>query len=699
MYKSEIQKVVEAETYAQQKKIVEPCVLILVPTRELAKQIEDEVELVANAFPDSKTQTVSFPAPVSSIQIQDHDNKKGNDTEEIIYPTAGSELSLICGGASAGVGGGAIIQGLVAQALVGGEGKHRQGLTLRAHGCDILVGTPGRVMDMIRSKAVLLSSITMCILDEADRMLALGFLPQIEALLGRIRPDRQLLFFSATMPQHVEQLARRIFANQTEFNPLQKQGDKKQGPIRIAIGRTGAAAEGVKQHALCFKNEEAKLIWLVDHMDEFVSEKTESDTNDDNELDQFLAKNIQNEDQLHVPYIAAQQLLTSKAQSTSSTSVSLNHKSDNNVQTGGQLLIFCAERSGCDLLAYKLQRCGFIIGALHGERDQSERSKIVKRFRRGEIQALVATDVAARGMDIPSVRTVVSFDAPPHSDTLTHRVGRTGRMGGVQGEAFILFVNGGAKTGSGKLQKEAKGALELCRAWTREGRLIPEDVQKLAQMIGKGKIKGGKGQKGYNKKEGQNSSSTHGIGWNNNVNMEQGIDGQDNGFNQQPNKQGNSKQKNMFRDFVKGDQITDFTEINKQDQDNSNESEQIKQLIRPKMKPPKIDLPPAPPTKYTRNAGSNQHSQFSYQRNNQSTNRGHGWSNLLDDNTASTQIDAQPSFHAVPPPLIVVEADKRVSISNNPKPQTKKLSNQPVNIQSIEEKLTKENEKGSQWDI
>lgn len=95
------------------------------------------------------------------------------------------------------------------------------------------------------------------------------------------------------------------------------------------------------------------------------------------------------------------------------------------------MLIFCAERSGCDLLAYKLQRCGFIIGALHGERDQSERSKIVKRFRRGEIQALVATDVAARGMDIPSVRTVVSFDAPPHSDTLTHRVGRTGRMGGV----------------------------------------------------------------------------------------------------------------------------------------------------------------------------------------------------------------------------------------------------------------------------
>jgi ATP-dependent RNA helicase DDX42 len=252
-------------------------------------------------------------------------------------------------------------------ALTGGLSKYEQFQTL-LKGCDVVVGNPGRMIDLLQMKKGLdLSGITMCILDEADRMFSMGFEAQLRVLVQRIRPDKQILMFSATMPPRIERMAREVMLD----------------PIRVVVGAIGQAASVIDQNVFLVHSEEEKHVWLA----------------------------------ATLPGLIAQ---------------------------GGRTLIFVNTKScGDDIMRRVRQILGnsgqIALGAIHGDMDQSERMKVMNDFKLGRCLVLVATDVAARGIDVPGVACVVEFDAAKNFDTHTHRIGRTGRAG-VPGTSWTLLM-------------------------------------------------------------------------------------------------------------------------------------------------------------------------------------------------------------------------------------------------------------------
>ena len=241
-------------------------------------------------------------------------------------------------------------------ALTGGLSKYEQFQAL-LKGCDAIVGNPGRVIDLLQMKNALdLSGVTLCILDEADKMYAMNFEVQLRTIIHRIRPDRQLLMFSATMPPRIEKLAREVMAD----------------PIRVVVGSIGQASTVIDQNVLIVHSDESKYAWLSTMLPKWLSadEKT---------------------------------------------------------------LIFVNTKTGGDELMRKLRQIlpvGQIgIGWLNGDLEQSERMRVMNDFKSGKRPILVATDVAARGIDVPGVSCVVEFDAAKDFDTHVHRIGRCGRAG------------------------------------------------------------------------------------------------------------------------------------------------------------------------------------------------------------------------------------------------------------------------------
>jgi len=253
--------------------------------------------------------------------------------------------------------------GLRSTTLVGGLSKKEQFKDIKK-GSEIVIANPGRVIDIIKMKSGMnLRRCTFLVLDEADRMLHMGFEYQVRSIVQNVRPSRQTLLFSATLPPKIERLASDLLCN----------------PVRIVVGELGRAAATITQVVEILKDDEAKWPWL--------SQRVEG----------ILAK--------------------------------------------GQLLIFVksiqAAKEICENFAQLLQRKA---EALHGELEQGERMRILDSYRARKVDVLVATDLAARGLDVPSIHTVVSYDAPRDIETYTHRIGRTGRAGAA-GEAFTLLVD------------------------------------------------------------------------------------------------------------------------------------------------------------------------------------------------------------------------------------------------------------------
>lgn len=226
-------------------------------------------------------------------------------------------------------------------------------------GADILVATPGRLLDMLKQKKLSLAKLEILVFDEADRMLDLGFIGEIRQLLEYMPPQRQTLLFSATLNPSVETLAEKLLQN----------------PARVAIAARNSASTQVKQSA-----------YAVDQADKA-------------DVLSFLIR-------------------------------------------GGnwrQTLVFTRTKRRADQLALQLQEEGISALAIHGDRSQRERMAALSAFTAGEVSVLVATDVAARGLDIESLPQVVNYDLPNQPEAYVHRIGRTGRAG-QRGRAVSLVA-------------------------------------------------------------------------------------------------------------------------------------------------------------------------------------------------------------------------------------------------------------------
>jgi len=244
--------------------------------------------------------------------------------------------------------------------LIGGTAMDEQ-IKKLDRGVDVLIATPGRLMDHFNRGRLLLSQVNILVIDEADRMLDMGFIPDVEDICKKLPFTRQTLFYSATMPPEIQRLTDQFLHN----------------PARIEVARPATTASTITQ------------------------ELVEVPQND-------WAKR------------EALRRLIREAEPT------LNNA-----------IVFCNRKRDVDVVAKSLAKHGFDAAPIHGDLDQSLRMKTLERFRGGELKILVASDVAARGLDVPSVSHVFNFDVPIHADDYVHRIGRTGRAG-RSGQAYML---------------------------------------------------------------------------------------------------------------------------------------------------------------------------------------------------------------------------------------------------------------------
>ncbi|MEO3782222.1 DEAD/DEAH box helicase [Actinocorallia sp. B10E7] len=234
--------------------------------------------------------------------------------------------------------------------VYGGRAYEPQIEALR-DGVDVVVGTPGRMLDLVKQRHLDLSQVSVLVLDEGDRMLDLGFLPDIERIIAKVPAQRQTMLFSATMPGEIVGLSRRYLTRPTN--------------VRAESHAESEAQPKVVQH-----------VWQAHQMDK--------------------------------PEIVARVL---------------------QAEGRGLTMVFCQTKRTCDRLATDLAGRGFAVAAVHGDLGQGQRERALRAFRHGKIDVLIATDVAARGLDIDDVTHVINYECPEDEKAHVHRIGRTGRAG------------------------------------------------------------------------------------------------------------------------------------------------------------------------------------------------------------------------------------------------------------------------------
>ncbi|MGV3694198.1 MAG: DEAD/DEAH box helicase, partial [Paracoccus marcusii] len=232
--------------------------------------------------------------------------------------------------------------------VVGGASINTQTERL-SRGVDVLIATPGRLMDLIERRAISLEATTYLVLDEADQMLDIGFIHTLRKIARMLPRERQTLMFSATMPKLMSELSDTYLTN----------------PVKVAVNPPGQAAKKIEQ-GVHFVSQGDKATLLAEYMSKHTNE---------------LA------------------------------------------------MVFGRTKHGCEKLAKLLEKWGFAVAAIHGNKSQGQRERALEAFRKGETKVLVATDVAARGLDIPEVAHVYNYDLPNVPENYVHRIGRTARAG------------------------------------------------------------------------------------------------------------------------------------------------------------------------------------------------------------------------------------------------------------------------------
>ena len=261
-----------------------------------------------------------------------------------------------------------------------------------ARGADVVIATPGRLLDFTERGGLLLNAIEILVIDEADRMLDMGFIPDIERICKLVPFTRQTLFFSATMPPEITRLTDTFLHN----------------PVRVEVARAATTAENITQTLV-------------------------PSGSSPEEKRSALRRIIRN---------------------------ASNFKN---------ALIFCNRKRDVQVVYRSLQKHGFSVLALHGDLDQRMRMAALDAFRAGDVQLLVCSDVAARGLDIPDVSHVINYDAPHHSEDYVHRIGRTGRAG-KSGEALTIVARA-----DGKAIAEIEKLIARKIDWQEGAELPPDD--------------------------------------------------------------------------------------------------------------------------------------------------------------------------------------------------------------------------------
>ncbi|ROP30355.1 DEAD/DEAH box helicase [Couchioplanes caeruleus] len=311
-------------------------------------------DLIGQA-PTGTGKTLGFGLPILERVTAPSEGADGSPQALIVVPTRELGLQVARDLAAAGA-----TRGVRVLPIYGGVAYEPQVDQLKK-GVEILVGTPGRLLDLAKQKQLKLTSIKALVLDEADRMLDLGFLEDVEKILAMLPEQRQTMLFSATMPDPIVALSRRFLSH----------------PVTIHAGHTSDSGPSPLTKQVVYRTHPLNKVEMV-------------------------ARILQ-------------------------------------ARERGLTMIFTRTKRAADRVAEDLDFRGFAVAAVHGDLGQGARERALRAFRTGKIDVLVATDVAARGLDVSGVTHVINYDCPEDPDTYTHRIGRTGRAGATG--VAVTFVD------------------------------------------------------------------------------------------------------------------------------------------------------------------------------------------------------------------------------------------------------------------
>lgn len=297
--------------------------------------------------------TAAFAMPIIQHLEQDVRRNRRNRKVKALVITPTRELAIQIGESFSTYGRHTDVLNTV---IFGGVGQAPQEKALQ-RGVDVLVATPGRLLDLMNQGIVSLRDIEYFVLDEADRMLDMGFIHDIRKIIAELPEKRQSLFFSATMPDNIVKLSQSILRN----------------PVKIAVSPVSSTADVIKQY-IYYTNKSSKKDLLI-----------------------------------HI-------------------------LQDQNIN---QVLLFSRTKHGADKIARNLSKKKISAMAIHGDKAQNQRQRALLQFKEGKARVLVATDIAARGIDIDKLKYVINYDIPNESETYVHRIGRSGRAG-EEGTAISL---------------------------------------------------------------------------------------------------------------------------------------------------------------------------------------------------------------------------------------------------------------------